>query len=384
MVLEALFPPRGGGGAESQVLTLGRRLQDRGYRVTVVVPMVAHGPQAAREVVGGLDVIRIAYPKVRGLGGLVMLSKLAMLMVARRRDFDVIHAHIAHNMAAVSALVGAFLGKRVVVKITGLMEMAGGVLDPHAGPIARARRFALHRATLVQATSTRIRDLLVACGFRRERVVLLPNGVDTGRFQGGRRDAVLRERLCADARLVGIYVGRLVPEKGNELLVEAWAAALAAQPDVKLVLVGDGVLRPALEDLCRTRGISSQVVFAGHADRVAEFLAIADFALLTSFAEGLSNALLEYMAAGLPVIGSRVSGTEDFIAHGRNGWLFDAGDAAALAQCLAAAAAATPETLAAMGHRGREHIEATASLEAVTQRVVECYGFAPVPVPGSA
>jgi glycosyltransferase involved in cell wall biosynthesis len=313
-------------------------------------------------------VTRIAYPRVALLGSAVMLARLAWVLFARRRDYAVIHAHIAHNMACVSALVGPLLGKRVVVKLTGMHEMRGGILDPRAGLASRLRRLGMRRATLLQATT--------------ERILVLPNGVDVARFSGAHRDAGLRRRLAGDAALVGVFVGRLAPEKGLESLVDAWARAFGARTDARLVVVGDGALREELLGRAERRGIGAQIVFAGHSDDVAPVLAAADFGLLTSFAEGLSNALLEYMAAGLPVIGSRVSGTEDFVTPGETGWLFEPGALDQLAGCLAEAALAGPAALAAMGRTARERIVARASRDAVTLALLEGYGLAPAAAPG--
>lgn len=376
MVLEATFPVHGGGGAESQVLTLGRRMLDKGMRVEVVVPMVEGGPQVAQETVEGLAVTRIGYPKVRLLGGLVMLLKLAYLLIARRHDYQVIHAHIAHNMAAVCALVGWLLGKRVLVKLTGMREMKGGILDAQPSLAACLRKAAIRRAKFVQATSSRMRQLLVERGFAPEQIVLLANGVDVDRFVGTRPDRSLRRRLCGGAQLVGIFVGRLAPEKGHDILLPAWAQAFGGRSDVKLLLVGDGEMKESLMSLAKGLEIEAQVIFAGHTDDVSPYLAIADFGLLTSHSEGLSNSLLEYMAAGLPVIGSRVSGTEDFIVPGETGWLFEPGQPDALAGCLGLADSAGMARRRRMGEQGRQGITASASLEAVTRRLIQYYGLA--------
>lgn len=375
MVLEAKFPAYGGGGAESQVLTLGGRLSDGGVQVLVVVPRVAEGPQAEREHVDRLDVMRITYPRMRVLGGVIMLAKLAWFLFAHRRDYQVIHAHIAHNMASVAAIMGKLLGKPVVVKLTGMRELVGGILDPHPNFGARLRKLAIRQATLIQATSERIRQTLIDRGFDPTRTLVLPNGVDVGRFTRVGRDHELRAQLCGAAEIVGIFVGRLAPEKNHESLLNAWAETFARRTDAKLVLVGDGVLRQHLTEVANRMGIGTQVVFAGHSNDIARYLAIADFGLLTSLAEGLSNSLLEYMAAGLPVIGSRISGTEDFVVPGETGWLFEPGDGDDLARCLALAAAAGAPALRAMGEKAQQRIVSTASLEAVTKKLITCYGF---------
>lgn len=375
MILESKFPAYGGGGAESQVLTLGGRLVDRNIGVQVLVPRVAYGAsQAKREIVERLDVRRIDYPRLRVFGGFVMLLKLAVFLFTHRNRYAVIHAHIAHNMAAVAAIMGKLLGKPVLIKLTGMHELVGGILDPNPGWPARLRKQAIRRATLIQATSRRIRQTLIERGFDPAQVLVLPNGVDVSRFTAS-RDKALRRGLCGDATVIGIFVGRLAPEKNHELLLRAWASTLANRPDAKLILVGDGILRQHLAELAVQLGIEGQVIFAGHNSNVEQYLAIADFGLLTSLAEGLSNSLLEYMAAGLPVVGSRISGTEDFVIPDETGWLFEPGDGDGLALALQSAVAAGPEKLRAMGDRARQLIHSTASLDAVTDQLMRCYGF---------
>lgn len=375
LVLEGTFPRQGGGGAESQVLTLGRCLKQRGVHVIVVAPRVKDGPQALRETLDGFEIVRIPYPRVHLVGGLVMLARLFAMLVARRAEYAVIHAHIAHNMAAASVLAGRLVRKPVFVKITGLHEMKGGILDARPGWASRLRRALLRNASSMQATSSRIGALLVERGFAPERVALVPNGVDTARFSTRARDEALRRELCGEAARVGIFVGRLSAEKGHAMLLEAWARAFAPAANARLLLVGEGPMREALTAHARALGIEEQVVFAGHRGDVARILPVADFALLTSEAEGLSNALLEYMAAGLPVVGSRVSGTEDFVVHGRNGWLFEPRDGEGLAIQLRVVGATPREELARLGREARARVQALASLDAVTDTLLRLYGI---------
>lgn len=109
MVMESIFPSKGGGGAESQVRTLGMHLPARGIGVSVLVPMAAHGLQVSDAVVDGIPVHRIAYPKVPLFGGGVMLVKLAVQLFRRRHEYHFIHGHIAGNMSAVCCVMGRLL-----------------------------------------------------------------------------------------------------------------------------------------------------------------------------------------------------------------------------------------------------------------------------------
>lgn len=375
MVLESTFPVRGGGGAEAQIATLGRYLTARDIAVTVVVPMVAHGSQSPRERIDGLEIIRLPYPKIPLLGALFMLARLALTLWSHRNHYDAIHAHIAHNMAAVCCLIGRLVGKPVIVKLTGLKEMAGGILDPKPRLTVRLRKVAIRAATYYQATSARIGRLLVDSGFASNKVRLIPNAVDTARFSAMARDDALRAEYCGAARRVGLYVGRLEPEKGVDVLIEAWARAFVTKHDVKLIVVGEGRLRHQFEAQCQALGIGAQVIFVGHSSAVQRFMAAADFGVLPSLAEGLSNTMLEYMSAGLPVIGSRVSGTEDFVHTGDTGWLFEPADVAQLTACLQAAGEMDAEQLTALGRNARAAVESRASIAAVGADLLALYGL---------
>ncbi len=371
MVMESSYPVVGGGGAEGQLRTLSRHLCDLGHRVTVVVPMTPLAPQKEHDEIDGVPLYRIPYPQVRLLGGLVMLIRCAWYLYRKRHQYDVIHAHIAHRMAAIACVIGWLVRKPVLVKLTGWLETELGVLSGRRAPWLWLMRKALGRATAFQATSRELAERLVEYGFRRDRVHQIPNAVDTGRFRPAASGA-----NHASAGLVFAFVGRLVPEKNLEMLIEAWARAFPAGSDHRLLLAGKGPLQAALERRIRTAGVARQVNLLGARPReeVARLLASADVGVLVSTHEGLSNSLLEYLAAGLPVIGTRISGTEDWIEHGVNGWLIESGDTGALAALLRRVAAMERPALRAMGARGRRWIEERASIESVAGSILRLYG----------
>ncbi len=374
-VLESAFPVYGSGGAEAQVRILASALQARGIPVQLISPRVSYGDPLEHENINGLSVWRITYPYVRLLGGLVLLARLAWYLIRKRRHYDVIHAHIAHNMAAVACAVGALLGKPVVVKITGWLEMERGILSNRAGPLGKLRRLAMRRATFYQATSSEIARLLEQCGFARDKIINLPNAVDLSRFH---RDGmpVGGESNDCERPLTGVFVGRLVPQKGLDVLLAAWVRAFDPDARVRLIVVGDGPLQESLERQVSEAKREHQIEFVGQSQDVPRYLAIADFGLLPSAFEGLSNTLLEYLSSGLPVIGSRISGTEDFIVTGETGWLFEAGNVSALAECLEQVAAADGTRRSEMGRASRELVAKRAGLDQVVGRLLGLYGLA--------
>jgi glycosyltransferase involved in cell wall biosynthesis len=372
MVLESEFTKSGGGGAESQLRTLSLHLRRLGHRVTVVMPMLPYGPQLSSQRFHGIPVGRVRYPKRKLIGAALLGLRFAGFLVRHRDRYDAWHVHIGHNMGAVACLVGSLVGKPVVVKISGWWELEQGLLQPKLSPMSRLFSRWLKRATAVQAISTRIAGELVRRGFPQEKILVLPNAVDTARFAA--RTGVRKK----GEPFVGVFVGRLVPEKGLSTLLDGWAQAFAGRDDVKLRLVGEGVEAEPLRAQAAKLGIAHQLELLGHRDRVEEVLAQAHVGVLPSRIEGLSNTLLEFMACGLPVLASKVSGSEDFVLTGKNGWLFPVGDAAALATSLKHAEALPPAELARLGAEARATVENLASLDRVVGRLLLLYrGAAP-------
>jgi glycosyltransferase involved in cell wall biosynthesis len=377
LVLESRFPSASGGGAEGQVATLGAALVRAGHRVTVVAPRLPGGPQQVLGRHQGMVVYRIAYPHVPILGATWMLLKLARLLIRRRKRIDAIHAHIAHHMAAVTCAVAAWIRKPVVVKFTGWWELERGVLRSRgAGVTGLVARRLLRRADAVQAISTRLAQEVRRRGFPALRVHSLPNAVDVSRFRAN-------DRVGDAAHRTFVFVGRLVPEKALTELLNAWAQAFAGSGVARLRVIGSGPLREHLEAEATRLGISAEVVFTGHRDDVAALLADSDVGVLSSRIEGLSNTLLEYLACALPVVATRISGNEDFVRTGVNGWLYEPGDVPALAAALRAAARAPAEHLRDLGRRGRETVSDQAGVDVVTRRLLALYAGPGGPVPGA-
>lgn len=365
MILESDFMKQGGGGAESQVRTLAAHLVRLKQGVTVVVPMLARGPRAKTERCQKIPVARIAYPYWRVIGGGIMCARFAAFLIANRNRYDAWHVHIAHHLGAVACLLGPVLKKPVIVKISGFWELERGIVAQKRSVLTRLARACFQRATVLQAISTRIAHDLVEHGFPPERVVVLPNAVDTRRFSV--------ESSAPDGTFSAVFVGRLVPEKDLSVLLRGWARAFRGQTDTRLKLVGRGPEEQALRELAASLGIADQVEFPGHCESVQDLLAQSHVGLLPSRVEGLSNTLLEYMASGLPTIATRVSGSEDFVDHGRSGWLFEVGDEQALAEHLRNAYSMERGALRELGREARRTIERKATLEIVVERLMQLY-----------
>lgn len=356
------FPSRQG-GAERQIEFLAPLLAERGIELSIVAR--AHPDSRPTSEHAAVHHVAVGGGRVGAAVGFVAGA------VRRIRDIrpDIIHAHGLLSPATAAVLAGRSLGTPVVAKVL-LGGENGEVGRLHAwrrgGPI---RMWAL-RATIDRfvVISQEIDEELRDAGVPGERRVLIPNGVDTSRFHptSGEDRRTGRERLGFGADPIVLFVGRLHPQKGVAVLLEAWAGVRCSYPTAKLLIVGDGGLRTAFEE-----SVPEGVDFVGQVPDVVPYLASADVFVLPSMAEGLSNALLEAMACGLAVVATDVGATAD--ALGDAGRIVDPGDAIALERELSDLLA-DADLRARLGARARERAGRGYGLSDTADRLVALYG----------
>lgn len=302
------------GGAQQQLALQAPLLRARGVEVIVLTRRFPR--LAAQETIAGTPVIRLPAPSPKPLAAL--LFSLSALWQIRRLRPDIIHAYSFLSPLVTAVTVHWLWRIPVVVKV-----LRGGVL----GDIIRvqgkplgARRLAAYRQHVAAfiAISQEITTELDSIGVPPTRQVFIPNGVDVARFYPllAAQKAALRMKLnLPDGPLI-LFTGRLVPEKRLEQLLALWPAMRARHPAATLLLLGAGSQEAELRQQA-----GPGVLFGGRVDDVAPYLQTADLFVLPSVSEGLSNALLEAMAAGLPVVATAVGGAPDVIEHGQSGWL---------------------------------------------------------------
>ena len=267
------------------------------------------------------------------------------------------------------------LAKVVGKKLAGVPTVV--VSEASVESAKRWHRVALDRWTARWAdahyvNAEAIRDKLMS----RERVPAdriwtVRTGVDPKAFAPQVPDDGLRSALgIAPGDPVVVSVGRLAKYKGQEILLEA--CALDPGRRWRLVFVGDGPARAAVGARASALGIAHRVVFAGARDEVAPFLALADCVALASTEEGLPGSVLEAMAMARPVVATAVGGVPEAVADGVTGVLVPAGDAAALAQAIAAVVA-DPARAQAMGLAARERAERDFNVDLMVQRTEIMY-----------
>jgi len=367
VMLSGFFPRVG--GAEQQAGRLARALADRGARVRVVTQ---RGDDAfpERDAVEGIPVHRILYPRIRGIGTVVLLLRVFADLL--RGNDDIIHVHVPGPLLIAALAAGRLKRTPVILKFANLSPERGIWVDlPHAffkrWPIEAATR----RVDGVVAISSRIARAAEEGGWRS--IAEIPNGIDPVACAGEHPPrSQARRTLGIEGSPVVLFVGRLGLQKGIDTLLEAWPRFLARRPGALLVILGEGREGPRLKAMAEALHIAGSVDFRGFRGDVGQHYAAADIFVLPSRYEGFPNVMLEAMAAGLPVVASRVSGTEDAIESGRNGLLVPSGDAGALCEALLTLAA-DQDLAGALGREARKTVEGRFNIKVVAEATMAFY-----------
>jgi glycosyltransferase involved in cell wall biosynthesis len=362
MVVDGHYPATG--GAEMQARLLSASFAEEGHEVEVLAPHLDRS-QPTLERIDGIPVTRLAYPRIKGLGALMLNLRFAMWLLKRQHRFDAVHIHMMHNLAGAVGWLKPWLKPTVVGKVSGAAEFQGGILDP-----AHRHRL-VHRLLLAgalrldayQCISRRTVNIMADAGFPSDRLHLVPNAVDLQRF----RPPEQRDQNTLRA----VFVGRHVPVKGLDVLLRAWALA-KLPPGARLTIAGDGPERARLLALAKTLGIENEVDFPGLVHNVPALLAEHNLYVQASHQEGLPNAVLEAMAAGLPVLATHISGHEDIVVDDETGFLVPVGDPNAFAQGLSKLASRA-DLRECLGQAARRFVETRYSTYAVMEALIKLY-----------
>lgn len=362
------------GGAERQAERLGVALASQGVDVVVTTPRL-DTKSSTTELKGGMRIERFplsdlakAFPGLRGIG-LVNAPWIVLQIVGRIwhevGNADVVHCHIGSLQSVAAACAARLRGVPVICKAamadsrSDIGEAAkGGLMNRMAAVYARIA------FTRWVATTEAVRQALLRAGVAAPRIVVIPNGVELPRSESRVRQRPVRRFL---------YLGRLSTNTQRDVpgLLSAFDALAADVPDAELAVVGGGDL---LADT-RTRANAClhaariRVTGPGSSD---EWLRWADSLVLPSRREGLSNALLEAMAVGLPCIAYDIPPNREVLADGKAGVLVREGDEGSLVEAMRRFVR-DPGYASSIAKAGLRRVEAEYGISSVTSRYMELY-----------
>jgi glycosyltransferase involved in cell wall biosynthesis len=317
------------GGTETQVAHVALRLRSRAHDVVVGC---LHAEGSLLEVLkrGNVPIVEFRKGKtLLSLNGLYQLFRLAHFL--RRGRFHAVHSHdLWSNLLAIPA---AWLA-RIPIIISSRRYLAD--LEWYTPWRSAVMRVIYRLSTRVTVNSRSVRDLLARRdSLSPEKIQVLNNAVDVDRFATAQGD---REHLFpgtgSHSKLIAVVANMYSRVKGHTHLISAASSVCRDIPEAIFVLIGDGKERPNLEQQVRQAGLEKNFLFLGSRGDVPELLACCNLFVLPSEAEALPNALLEAMAAGLPVVGTRVGGIPEIIRNGMDGLIVPAKDPHALAEAI--------------------------------------------------
>lgn len=380
MVVGAYYPELAGGSLQCR--TLVHALRDR-VRFSILTTTGERGLPRRSEV-DGVPVHRVFLdPRStasKAIGALELLGRMPSLAL----HHDIFHFHGFTEKMLLLLAAARISGRRTVDKLTSV-----GWDDPIAirsRPLGAALAAGVRAVDRLIAISPAMRDRCLGGGVPADRVVEIPNGVDTGRFAPVDRTEreALRARLGVprDTTLV-TFVGFWSREKGPDVLFEAWRRArLTGGVDTTLLFIGstvsdhaevDSGMVAAVRAQIEAEGLASSVLFVERTDEVSSYLQASDIFAVPSSREGLSNAVLEAMSTGLPCVVGAIPGVSDaVIASGDNGFIVPLADADALHVVLTRLLSSESER-ASVGRHARETILGRFGIDAVADRYFTVY-----------
>ncbi len=375
MIIPTFYPVIG--GAQSQVQRAAKALVADGWLVRVLARRHSYAhPKGlpARAEVDGTPVIRV-YSRGGSKADSLFYVLAGLWHLLRHGRRGIYHAHDISAAGWLAVLARYLLHGRCLIKLrTGCRGY-----EPYLSSRLTRWQFLtqIRLADRVVVVNRELEDMLQRLGAPMSRVVRIPNAIDTCQFYPPSMEAkaATRERLALPKdKTIFLYVGRMAPLKGVDILLNAWALLPQhVRHHAVLVLVGDG---PEQERLCRqvaSLGISASVLNAGMQANVRDYYWSADIFVLASETEGLSNTLLEAMACALPVVVSNVGGAPDVVEEGTSGLLFDSENAVQCAEKMTAMWG-LQQRWAEMGSCGRQLVLGYANLPSVADQFQKLYG----------
>jgi glycosyltransferase involved in cell wall biosynthesis len=311
------------GGLERQSHELSKALIQRGHAVQALSSKFA-AKQNNTEVVDGVRVHRVKWVEFKLARFFVFPFSLARILFKLCKEVDLVHVHNISWFGSFVTLFAQTAGLPVIAKLPSVGDF--GVPGMRRGPAGFARVAILKRCDAIIAMTPESMAELAGINYPIDRISKVTNGIASlPLVSKGERSETLKV----------VFVGRLSAEKGLTDLLHAWAAVtVTVRSPIRLRLIGDGPQADELRRLVRTLGLEESVQFLGHCADVSKHLGEADIFVLPSHAEGNSNAILEAMRAGLPIVATRVGGAEIQVGSDGKPFLAPVNDPSALAARL--------------------------------------------------
>lgn len=357
------------GGTEKQALSLAAQLVGKGVTVTIVTSRFDN-KWPRQELMEGVKVVRLFSPRIKVVGALFFLACLTGYLIKHRNHYSLIHTFQIGYTSSLSILMGAVLNKPSLLKLAS---------SGRGGDIQRAQRtlwgrvflYVAKKASRIVMVSKTVEQELMAETINPQKLCRISNGVDLKSYYKEENKGQTRNKLKIPDRKTVIYTGRLSPEKGVDFLLRCFSKVITST-GCQLLIIADGPDKNHIMKRIDQLVLSDVIRVIPTVDEIAPYLKAADLFVLPSQFEGLSNALLEAMACGLPVISTRVGGSIDVIESGVNGLLVECNDEDGLSQAIFRVLGDF-DLAANLGKHARETIEEKHDMDSIADQYLKVY-----------
>lgn len=281
-MFDAAYPPPIGGGKEKQAHLLAKELTRQGLRVQIISYYHAGNDSESYE---GISIKRVHK-------GVLSVPIFLWHLLRLRFSFGILHIHTPSRIGLILAIIGYILNYKILFKFPGQT-----ILDNRSLTNTILLRVVLRISKKLIVLEESTRNKLIDSGINENKIFDAVNGVEISK---------IKSYSTAANEIKLLYIGRLVPIKGCEYLLNACSKLDSNEIDWKLVLVGEGPIQSDLELLSKRLNIADRVNFKGYQTNPDEYMRWADILVLPSKSEGMSNALLEAVSVGLPIIATDV------------------------------------------------------------------------------
>lgn len=358
------------GGTEVQVMNLTRNLNRERYDISFAC-LRKYG-----QFLGELEEMQIPvteFPIDSLYKPNTFRQMLRLSQHIRKQRIQIVHSYNFYaNMFAIPA-----------AKMAGVPSVVASVRDRGVYLDKKQRlanRMVLSMADRILVNAESIKDWLLDEGLSGENIGVIPNGLDMSRFELNNEDnAIRREFSIPLTSPLVMMLSRLNPQKGVDDFIKAAAQVVKKHPDTRFMIVGekiadggngqitkDQAYHDQLQKLVDDHGLQESLIFAGHRDDIPALLSEADVSVLPSHNEGLSNTLIESLAAGAPIVTTRVGGNPEVVKDGENGLLVPVQDAPAVAEAICKLLE-NPELTASMARANKQRARDVFSIDKMVQ-----------------
>ena len=339
------------GGAEGQLVRLVTGL-DRHRFEPAVCCLSSDGPYREALDAAGIPVVTIGFT---GFGDLRRHpSRVVRPLMKLVRSIRGLRPDVVHGFLFWAYVLGTLAARLAGVRVVVTSRRSLGVFKASRPHYLLLERMANRLTDVIVANSEAVRqDTLSQEHIASEKVMVIHNGIKMDCYQLPCNDRLRQsEGLVAKSPVVGV-IANFIHYKGHRYFFEAWATVARRYPNAVALLIGDGPDRSEFEAQVSSMGISQSVRFLGTRRDIPQLLALMDLLVHPSLEEGFSNAILEAMAAGKPVVATAVGGNPEAVLHGVTGLLVPPRDGHALAEAVLWLVE-HPDEAAAFGRAGRE------------------------------